>query len=452
MCAENPLYTAKWIGNLFYMLKYVLLTLIIFVLIFLMKPAIRQKMQPVIMDNKYTTTNVKENQKQNELMYEMIEKNQILTKVIDGEKNESIKKGNPIKGLARGLFEINAWNYYKKIFINNEGRVIDYQRDSVTTSEGQAYAMMRSLIMNDKKTFDKIYNWTKDNLQHKNDKLFAWLWGPKEIGKGGEINYQIIDQNGATDAGIEIAITLILASKIWEQESYLNDALAIMNDIWDKETIVIKGERILVAGVNQKMGKNVEVNPSYFMPYGFKIFAEIDEQHNWQALVNSSYRLTNLCIDNIKSGLPPDFFYMNKSTGQIILVEGKSDFSYDAIRVFYRFYIDYILTKEPRAEILLAKSKFFIDIWKHEGTFYTNYKQSGEPKDLNEAIGSIAILLPIIKLYDKRVAQDIYKKKILANYHFEGYWEDPLNYYAQNLVWFGLLLYLNEKNIQTFRY
>lgn len=433
------------------MFKYILLFLIVFVLIHFMKPVITEKIQP-IMGNKYITTNVKGNQNQNELKNEMSGKNQIITKVIEWQKPKLIKEGNLIVGLVEGFFEIRSWNYYKKIFVSDDGRVIDYQRGSVTTSEGQAYTMRRAVMMRDKKTFDKAYNWAKYNLQHKNDKLFAWLWGPKEIGIGGEIKNKIIDQNGATDADIEIAIALVLASKIWQQESYMKDALAIINDIWNKETIVIRGERILVAGFNQKMGKYVEVNPSYFMPLGFRIFAEVDDKHNWQKLVNSSYRLTNLCIDNIKSGLPPDFFYIDKSTGKIILVEGKSDFSYDAIRVFYRFYIDYLLTEDSRAEKLLSKSKFFINRWKRDGIFYTNYKQNGEPKDYNEALGSIALLLPVIKHYDKHVASDIYRNKMLMNYHFEGYWGDPLDYYAQNLVWFGVWLYQSEKNVRVYKY
>lgn len=432
------------------MFKYILLILIVLALIFFMKPVVTEKIQP-IMGNKYTT-NKQGNKNQNELKNEMYEKNRIITKIIEWQKPKLIKEGNPIVGLVEGFFEIKSWKYYKNIFISDDGSVIDYQRGSVTTSEGQAYAMRRALMMRDKKTFDKTYNWVKNNLQHKNDKLFAWLWGPKEIGTGGEIKYKVIDQNGATDADVEIAIALVLASKIWQQESYMNDALALINDIWNKETIVIKGERVLVAGFNQKMDKYVEVNPSYFMPVGFRIFAEVDEKHNWQLLVNSSYTLINLCIDNIKSGLPPDSFYIDKVTGQIILVDGKSDFSYDAVRVFYRFYIDYLLTEDSRGEKLLSKSKFFIDRWKRDGIFYTNYKQNGEPKDYNEALGSIALLLPIIKHYDKHVAADIYRKKILTNYHFEGYWGDPLDYYAQNLVWFGVWLYQNDKNVRVYKY
>lgn len=434
------------------MFKYVLFILIFLAIFLLMNPVAIVKIQPIILGNKYTTINEKGNKAENEIS----QKNMILTKVVKWQKHKLIKEGGPITGLIKGIVEIKSWKYYKKTFISNDGRIIDFQRGSVTTSEGQAYAMRRAVMMDDKKTFDKVYDWTKNNLQHKHDKLFAWLWGPTKAPNpgniSGSIQYGIIDQNGATDAGVEIAIDLILASKIWKQESYMKDALAILDDIWNKETIVIRGERILVAGINQKLGKNVEVNPSYFMPYGFRIFAEVDEKHNWQTIVNSSYKLTNICIDNIESGLPPDSFYINKLTGDIIFDPEKSDFSYDAVRVFYRFFVDYLLTKDSRAEKLLSKSKIFIVNWRRDGFFFTNYKQNGKLKDYNEPIGSIALLLPVIKYYDKNTAEDIYRRKILSQYHFKGYWEDPLNYYAQNLVWFGVWLYQSEGNVRAYKY
>jgi len=340
----------------------------------------------------------------------------------------------------------DSWNYYKKAFISADGRVIDYEENHITTSEGQAYAMRRSLIMKDKKTFDKVYNWAKYNLKHKHDNLFAWKWGKRTIG------YGIIDDNNASDADVEIAASLISASKIWHDHSYLNDAKGILQGIWKNETIEINGLRILISGHYQRYNDNIEVNPSYFMPNSFRIFAKVDKTHDWQKLVDSSYTLINYCIDNIESGLPPDWFYINKKTGTIFFDSKKSDFSYDAVRVFYRFYIDYKLNNDQRAEKLLSKTNLFIDRWKKRGKFYTNYKQNSELRDYVEPIGSIAMLLPAIKLYNKKVAAEIYKDRIEKYYNKAGYWYDPMDYYAQNLVWFGNWLYLDEENIKSFKY
>lgn len=380
------------------------------------------------------------------------QKDLTLRKITKWQVHKRYKGESFFSWLSIATMENNSWKYYKKMFLSEDGRVIDPLRDSVSTSEGQAYVMRRALIMKDKVTFDKAYNWAKYNLQHKHDKLFAWLWGQKNIDQQREIEYGIIDQNSASDADIEISVCLIFAYKLWDQENYINDAFGILKDIWDKETIEIKGERILISGVNQNRAKNVEVNPSYFMIYSFRMLSDIDKEHDWNKLVNSSYGLTNWCIDHIESGLPPDIFYINRKTGVITFDKDKSDFSYDAVRVFYRFYVDYIITGDLRAEKLLSKSQIFSNRWRHEKKFYTNYKQNGELKNYDEAIGSIALILPAIKMYDKNVAAEIYKDKIKAKYHREGYWEDPLNYYAQNLVWFGYWLYQNEDNIRSFKY
>ena len=434
------------------MLKYILILFILFILLMHLQPISAMQLLHNNLVDYYVIIIPNDDSKRTDSQKKFYQKGLLLHRIIKLEKGKQKKGESIFSRLTKEIMKINSWKYYKKTFISDDGRVIDYQRNSVTTSEGQAYAMRRALIMKDKVTFDKTYNWAKYNLQHKNDKLFAWLWGEKNPGNQKKIEYGIIDQNGASDAGIEIAINLILASQAWEQQRYMDDALKLLNDIWNKETIMINGERILISGANQNRTEKIEINPSYFMPYDFRVFAEIDKDHDWQRLVDSSYRLTNWCIDHIESGLPPDIFYINRNTGAITFDKDKSDFSYDAVRIFYSFCIDYTITKDIRAEKLLLKSNIFLNRWNREKKFYTNYKQTGELKNYDEAIGSIALLLPVIKMYDKNIAEEIYKNRIKAKYNSKGYWGDPMDYYAQNLVWFGNWLYQNEENIRSFKY
>lgn len=341
----------------------------------------------------------------------------------------------------------DSWNWYKNKYISPDGRVIDYERDNITTSEGQAYAMRRALMMNDQATFDKVYDWAKKNLQHKNDSLFAWKWGKS----GGE--YQVLDDNSATDADIEIAATLLSAYRNWHIRHYLDEARPIISDIWDKETVEINGQRVLTAGdVQAKDEKVIEVNPSYFMPHTFRLFARADRKHDWKKVVDSSYKLVDYCIDNIESGLPPDWFYMDRKTGEISFKPDKSDFSYDAIRVFYRFYLDYKFNKDSRAKKILSRAHIFIDDWERNNKIRTEYKQNGDPKSNTEFIGSISVLVPVIKMQNKKIAEQIYRQRVKNQYNKAGYWGDPMNYYAQNLVWFGDWLYLDGKNLKAFKY
>lgn len=343
-----------------------------------------------------------------------------------------------------------SWEFYKKTFISDDGRVIDFDQNHISTSEGQAYALLRAIMINDRKTFDNAYKWANVNLKRKDNNLYSWLWGKKNDGSWG-----VIDVNTASDANIDTAFALIIASNKWNDKKYLDDALKIINDIWNYETIVVKGERILLSGIEQGKYKYIEMNPSYFAPYAFRVFAKYDKNHNWNELVDTSYKLAIKSSYLTETKLPPDWFMLNSETGDVFLDPknpSKADFSYDAIRTFIRFYIDYVVYKDKRAEEILWKVNFFVDRYNKfkDGTFYTNFRQNGEVRDSYESIGNTALLIPVIKLYDHKLAEKLYKDKIEKNYNKNGYWQDPRNYYQQNLVWLGTWVYLNDDIARKF--
>lgn len=331
-----------------------------------------------------------------------------------------------------------SWKYYKNVFINNDGRVIDYEKNAVTTSEGQSYALLRAVMINDKQTFDKVYLWTKNNLKRKDDNLFAWLWGEKD-GK-----YCKLDSNSATDADIDIAFSLILASKKWKSTVYFEDAKKIIADIWNYETVDIHDKRILTAGYNQSKNHIIDVNPSYFAPYAFRLFALYDK-NNWNSLINDNYKLLQQVITSTDSKLPPDWFTINKDSGEFYIDKNstKSNFSYDAPRTFVRVYADYIFSGDERAKNLINNADFFIKQWQNSNKLYTNIKENKDFCDYNESIPSIGILFPVINNLNTKVGNDV-DNKINNNYNKFGYWGNPYDYYGQNLVWFGKWIYLNE--------
>ncbi len=344
-----------------------------------------------------------------------------------------------------------SWNYYKKTFMSQDGRIIDYERNAVTTSEGQSYAMLRAVFIGDKEAFDKAYKWSVDNLGRKEDSLFAWLWGKREDNTWG-----IIDRNSASDADIDIAFALLLAGEHWSNNKYIYDAVTIIKDIWNLETKVINNQRVLMPGIVQAQNDIIPINPSYFAPYAFKVFAKYDKDHDWNSLVDSSYNLLTQSSALTESGLPPNWFNIDSKNGNTYIDKEKqdSDFSYDAIRVFLRVYVDYLIFNDKRAINILEKSKFFKDKYFNtyrQVKFFTNFKQSGEIRDKVENIGAIALLVPVFKtLYDKKKAHKIYKQKVISNYNPKGYWDGSKNYYTQNLAWFGTWMYIYEKETRKY--
>src|ERR1700682_5808775 len=69
-----------------------------------------------------------------------------------------------------------AWLSYTRTFIHG-GRVVDPHRGNGTTSEGQSYALLRAVWMNDRTTFDAVWTWTRDHIWDQSSQRFGWLWG-----------------------------------------------------------------------------------------------------------------------------------------------------------------------------------------------------------------------------------------------------------------------------------
>ncbi|MDD3419261.1 MAG: glycosyl hydrolase family 8 [Candidatus Gastranaerophilales bacterium] len=328
-------------------------------------------------------------------------------------------------------------DFYKEYYMSKDGRIMDPQKKRITTSEGQAYMLIRTLLMDDRTSFDLVYKWSVNNLKRP-DGLFSWLWGENQNGE-----YKILDANSASDADIDIAFALLLAYEKWGDQKYLNEARFVINSIWTNETKPIGGFMVLMPGVAQTLSGKNEINPSYFSPYAFKLFAKYDPNHNWGELCDSSYRILNIVMSDNKAGLPPDWFILDN--GNVVFEQGRSDFSYDAIRVFPRVFLDYKMTGDRRALHILNRVSFFIDRWKLSHNFYTNYKLNGEIKDNDKFIGSIAVLVPVINLYDEKVAAEIYNQELYPHFKDRNYWTNKYDYYGQNLLWFGCYLYQKIK-------
>jgi endoglucanase len=337
---------------------------------------------------------------------------------------------------------IESWETYKGYFIQADGRVIDFYNNNVSTSEGQSYALLRSVWVNDRETFDTVLNWTNNNLKTRGDNLIGWKWGKNDQGE-----WKILDNASATDAEQDIALALIMATERWGETRYIDQAKGILKDLWEKEVITIKGMNYLVSGDWAKDDTNVKLNPSYLAPYAYRKFAEVDPDHDWLSLVDSSYKILEDSSSYSVFYLPPDWCYINTETGKIALnpdqYSKENDYSYDAIRVHWRVAFDYILYNEPRAKTYLDKSTdFLINYWSINGSLPSSITANGVIRKGEESFAIYGAVLPAIAIIKPQVANQIYHKKIAADY-IKGFWANPKDYYAQNLIWFGVSLWNN---------
>lgn len=319
----------------------------------------------------------------------------------------------------------------KKQYFRSNG-MIESEKNK-TTSESQSYAMLIAVFLGDQETFDRVWGWTKNNLQVRpKDKLFAWVWQ----------NGKVADMNPATDADQDIAYALYLGYKKWGDETYFSEAKEIVRDIWDVETKEIGGVRYVTAGnwaVQDKDG--VIINPSYLAPYEYRVFATFDAEHNWMSLVDSSYKVLELCSG--VAGLAMDWCKIDNQ-GNVVKnfrFGGKdgSIYSYDALRAPFRVAMDYILYADARAIEYLKKNKIFTKDWKENGKIFGIYNQQGEHAGKNESLANYGAQLASMSLVEKVIAREIFEKKIAPI----DSWEN-VSFYDMSWLWFGIALYTNN--------
>ncbi|MBN3874184.1 glycosyl hydrolase family 8 [Nostoc sp. JL33] len=340
-----------------------------------------------------------------------------------------------------------SWDSYRQRFIQSDGRVIDYEASDRSTSEGQAYALLRAVLINDPATFALTLHWSENNLQRqaggkRTDSLWAWKWGQKEDG-----NWGIIDTNFASDADIDAITALILGSRRWNRPEYLELAKLKLQDLWNLSTISEpQGKRYLLPGSTEAFVPNAStfyLNPSYFAPYAFRIFAQVDPQHDWLSLVDSSYQVLENSAKLSSVGLPSDWVALNTKTGQCQTLPAsstlKSLYGFDAYRVWWRLSLDAAWFNSPQAQRYLATSTQHLrKLWSKQSSLPARIDLQGKALVNYEATSQYAMLYAAMQLVEPATAKELLVKKILPQYK-QGVWGDQSAYYTQNLAWLGLL-------------
>ena len=344
------------------------------------------------------------------------------------------------------------WDDYKKEYWESgSGRTLDKQQKDITTSEGQSYTMMRAVWVGDKEVFDKTYEFSKTQLQHKDDKLFAWKWGQKADGTYGVLT-DINGQNAASDGDTDIAFALLMAANRWQQSSYRNDAKQLIGDIWDKEVITVNGTPYMTANdlENKSDTDKAIINPSYFAPYAYREFAKLDRGNDWNKLVDSSYSLINRASDaklgsDQSAGLVPDWVLLDKKTGDLSAPTQENlttNFSYDAMRTSWRLALDHQWNDEPRAKETLKKFSYLSEAWERDGKLVSTYKHNGGIAVSDEVPFAYGTAIGYFKVVDPDNAKAVYDQKIKSLYNpSEDGWKEKLSYYDDNWTWFGIGLY-----------
>ena len=332
---------------------------------------------------------------------------------------------------------VRTWGGDKERFITN-GRVIVDQNTGETTSPGQASALLRAVYANDRATFDSIWAWTQSNLQVLDGNLLAARWLP---GAGG-LDPTVSDVS-STEADQDTALALLFASRLWGDAEYERDAVALLDGIWEHETIAIGSTRYVVAS-NEK--RDAEVSLASLAPYAYRIFGKADEDHPWGTLVDSSYSL----LDKISQspdlggpvGLAPDTVLLDPKTGAPLPTKTPT-FSVEGSRLLWRLTVDYLWYHDDRAKQAIGRLHFFKNLLDSTGDpLVSSYAMDGTPIDGTESITMTASVVPSLLVADQpnlNLANSVFASGVLRKYTDTtggAYWgKDPYAYETQTWAW-----------------
>ena len=328
-------------------------------------------------------------------------------------------------------FRQHSWNAYKRIYIRAEGNVVDPDRNGGgTTSEGQGYAMLRAGWMRDEEAFNRTFRWTEQHLKRP-DGLYSWLWTPAAGGR-------ILDANTAADADQEIAFALILGSQVFQDPQLLARARQLLLAIRQNESVEV-GPGWFPAAGNWAVSQRI-VNLSYFVPYAYPYFARIDPEGRWETAIASGYDLIAKELGMGAARLIPDFMSITPDGDPDALPQGtglSSDFSSDAIRIYWRVAVDCRLHSRTRACADPLGAGQLTAMLARDGALFTRYGIDGAPRERVESSSFYGAALPFLLLHAPTAARAV-RKNHLSQSKLDLIVTERSRYFDANWVWFGL--------------
>lgn len=225
-------------------------------------------------------------------------------------------------------------------------------KDGAVVSEGIAYGMLLSVAMADQPLFDGLWKFYQDHL----DKNGLMNWRTAKCEAPGNNN-----SNAATDADLDATMALVQAAARWPAATsgYLAKAEALAAKIIQFESDMCNGRRILRPG--DAFGGcsdpgNPRINPSYFSPGYYKVFAHYftSQAGTWSALGDATYQLYAIYQARMDN-LVPDWSGPDGSD------DSGSQYWYDACRTPWRVAVDYAWTGDTRAKTFMANVSSWVD-------------------------------------------------------------------------------------------
>jgi endo-1,4-beta-D-glucanase Y len=215
-----------------------------------------------------------------------------------------------------------------------------------TFSEGMGYGMLLAVGNSDRTALDALWAYYKAH----EDSNGLMNWQTKDCGS------TIYGQNGASDGDEDVAMALVQADAKWG--GYKTDATALINAIKKYETAAGPPSYLLPGDAIGGWSAGT-VNPSYFAPGYWHVWATYMNDPFWNQLATDAYTMLaayqKLTISSSTGALVPEW---GTSSGQ---VSGGPDYGYNACRTPWRVAVDYAWFQTAAAQTFLQNVSSYVD-------------------------------------------------------------------------------------------
>ncbi len=228
----------------------------------------------------------------------------------------------------RGANEaLSAGARFLDTYVADDGRVVRPTHGADTVSEGQAYGMLIAVALGDRDRFDRIWRWTEANLQ-RNDHLLSWHWA----------NGAVDDPMPASDADVDAAHALALATVAFADPTYADQAILLARSVVEHEVVRGRLGHVEVAGPWATTDR--WVNPSYGAPAAYATLGTLTGDPVWGELDDAARRVVE--ASTATSDLPPDWARLTDRAVVASRSPGgaRPQHGYDAARTAVRFAVD----------------------------------------------------------------------------------------------------------------
>ncbi len=330
------------------------------------------------------------------------------------------------------------WEQYASSFISPQGRVIDPDRNAMTTLEGQSYALFFSLVANDRATFDRLLAWTEKNLAGGDlgRQLPAWSWGTKPDGSMG-----IMDPNSASDADLWIAYSILEAGDLWKNPAYTQKGRALLSHIAHEEVATVPSiGPVLLPGKEGFHPTQNEwlLNPSYFPLPVLMGAAHFAPEGPWLKMAQG---LPAWLKEASPAGFAMDWVKCDgKGISAAVPLGNSSEAprgSYDAIRVY--LWIGMAPGEMPGQAQLLSTFAPMAKYVKANGAPPESVAPDGRVLSAAAPPGFLAAVFPYLQATGDVSTAEALLREVKARIPLStGLLGTPARYYDQNLALFAL--------------